>query len=82
MAMSGFGPYHGMWLDDTPTKHIGVISTLWAMTDALGFVEILQAHEYLEPLQTTFFHDFLECLQYNCDCVWWMLTIKVGSEWA
>jgi hypothetical protein len=25
MATSGFGPYHGLWLDDTPTKHIGVI---------------------------------------------------------
>ena len=28
------------------------------MTDALGFVEILQAHVYLEPPQTTFFVTF------------------------
>jgi hypothetical protein len=44
MAKSGFGPYHGLWLDDTPTKRIGVIPTPW-MTRALGFIEILQAQE-------------------------------------
>ena len=45
MVTSGFGPYHGLWLDETPTKHIGVIPTPWTMTRALGFAEILQAHE-------------------------------------
>ena len=60
MASSGFGPYHGMWLDDAPTKHISIIPTPWVMMDALDFVEILQAHEYLVPPQTEFFHDFLE----------------------
>jgi len=45
MAKSGFGPYHGLWLDDAPTKPIGIIPTPWMMTRALGFVEILQAHE-------------------------------------
>ena len=45
MATSGFGPYHGLWHDDAPTKRIGVIPTPWAMTYALGFVEILQAHK-------------------------------------
>ncbi len=45
MATSGFGPYHGLWHDYAPTKHIGVIPTPWAMMDALGFVESLQAHE-------------------------------------
>ncbi len=39
------GPYHGLWLDDAPTKRIGVIPTPWTMTLALGFAEILQAHE-------------------------------------
>jgi hypothetical protein len=42
---SGFGLYHGLWLDDTPTKHIGIISTPWTMMDALGLVQIHQAHE-------------------------------------
>jgi hypothetical protein len=42
MASSGFGPYHGLWHDDAPTKCIGVIPTPWMMTRALGFVEILQ----------------------------------------
>jgi hypothetical protein len=45
MATSGFDPYHGLWLDDSPTKPIGIIPTPWMMTRALGFVEIHQAHE-------------------------------------
>ncbi len=45
MAKSGFGPYHGLRLDDAPTKRIGVIPTPWTMMLALGFVDILQAHE-------------------------------------
>ncbi len=45
MVTSGFGPYHGLWLDDVPTKCIGVMLTPWTMTDALGFVKILQGHE-------------------------------------
>jgi hypothetical protein len=45
MATSGFGPYHGLWLDDAPTKPIGVIPTPWKMTHGLGFVKILQAHK-------------------------------------
>jgi hypothetical protein len=47
VAKSGFGPYHGLWLDDARTKRIciDVIPTPWMMTCALGFIEILQAHE-------------------------------------
>jgi hypothetical protein len=45
MVTSGFGLYHGLWLDDIPTKRIGVIPTPWKMTRALGFIEIFQAHE-------------------------------------
>jgi hypothetical protein len=45
MVMSCLGPYYGLWLDDAPTKHIGVIPIPWTMTRALGFAEILQAHE-------------------------------------
>jgi hypothetical protein len=76
MATSGFGPYHGVWLDDAPTKHIGIIPTPWVMTDALVFAKILQAHGYLMPPQTEFFCDFLECLQYTH--VGWILTIKIN----
>jgi hypothetical protein len=56
--------YHGLWLDDAPTKHIGVISTQWMMTRVLGFAEILQAHEWLVPSLTAFVCDFLECAEY------------------
>ena len=45
MAKSGFGPYHGLRLDDAPNKRIGVIPTPWTMMRALGFVDILEAHE-------------------------------------
>jgi hypothetical protein len=32
MAMSGFGPYHGLWIfEDAPTKCIGVIHTPWVI---------------------------------------------------
>jgi hypothetical protein len=41
---SSFCPYHGLWLDDVPTKCIGLILTPWMIRHALGFVEILQAH--------------------------------------
>jgi len=44
MVMSDFGPYHGLWLDDAPTKCIGVIPTPWTMMRALGFI-VLQADE-------------------------------------
>jgi len=45
MVTSGFGPHHGLWLDATPTKHIGITPTPWGIMDALGLVKILQAHE-------------------------------------
>jgi hypothetical protein len=45
MVTSGFGPYHGLWLDDTPTQRIGIMLTPWTMMDALGLVKFLQAHE-------------------------------------
>ncbi len=45
MVTSGYGLYHGLWLDDTPTKHIDIIPTPWLMMRALGFVEILQVHK-------------------------------------
>ena len=38
MAPSGFDPYHGLWLKDTPTKCIGDIPTPWAMMLALSLV--------------------------------------------
>ncbi len=45
MVTSSLGPYHGLWLDDAPTKCMGVIPTPWTMMRALDFVEILQAQE-------------------------------------
>ena len=45
MASSGFGPYHGMSLEDAQTKCVGVIPTPWSMTHALGLVQFPPQHE-------------------------------------
>jgi hypothetical protein len=45
MASSSFSPYHSLWYDDAPTKRLGVIPTPWMMMNALGLVQIHQAHE-------------------------------------
>jgi hypothetical protein len=42
MASSSFGPYHGLWYDNTQTKCLGVIPTPWTMMDALCLVLIHQ----------------------------------------
>ncbi len=55
MVTSGFGLYHGLLLDDAQTKHIDIIPTPWTMMRALGFVEILQVHEYYVLSLTAFF---------------------------
>jgi len=39
MVSSGFGPYHGMSLEDAQTKCIGIIPTPCAMTHVLGLVQ-------------------------------------------
>jgi hypothetical protein len=54
MALSGFGPYHGLWCYDTPSKHIVVTPTSGAMISALGFVSI--------PPKPTILPYFLECI--------------------
>ncbi len=76
MATSGFGPYHGLWLDDTPTKCMDVMLTQWTMMDALGLVEILQAHKELVLSWTAIYCDFLECPRFRC--VGWILMMKGG----
>ena len=47
MDPRGFGPYHGIWLEDAQTKCIGIISTPWAMMHALGLVSFPPQHEQL-----------------------------------
>ena len=51
MASSGFGPYHGMSLEDDQTKRVGVITTPCVMTYALGLVQFPPQHEKAGPLQ-------------------------------
>jgi hypothetical protein len=36
MVLSGFGPYHGLWHKDTPTKCIDITPTLGTMRHVLG----------------------------------------------
>ena len=47
MAPCGFGPYHGMLLDDAQTKCIGAIPTPWAMTHVLCLVSFSPEHQQL-----------------------------------
>ena len=49
MVPSGFGPYHGMWLEVTQTKCIGVIPTPWVMMLTLGLVSFPRQHKQLTP---------------------------------
>jgi hypothetical protein len=58
MVVSGFDPYHRLWQGITPTKHIDVIPTPWAMLLALGFCTILlgdEWHGYHHHLEKGFF---------------------------
>jgi hypothetical protein len=45
MASSGFGPYHGMLLEDAQTKCVIVIPTPCSITHALGLVQFPPQHE-------------------------------------
>jgi hypothetical protein len=36
MVWSSFGPYHGLWCEDAPTKLMGIIPTPWTKMRALG----------------------------------------------
>ena len=44
MVPNSFGPYHGLWLEDTTTKCIGVIPTPWVVTFALGLLRFHPQH--------------------------------------
>jgi hypothetical protein len=59
MASSGFGPNHGLWHKDTPTKHIDITPTSGVMTHALG-VGILAPQPKIYHTYSTaiFFGDF------------------------
>ena len=50
MVSSGFGPYHGMSLDDAQTKYLGVIPTPCAMIHALGLVQLPKMYDITGPL--------------------------------
>ena len=50
MVSSGFGPYHGMSLDDAQTKYLGVIPTPCAMIHALGLVQFPKMYDITGPL--------------------------------
>ena len=45
MASSGFGPYHGMSLEDAQTKCVGIIPIPWEMTHVLGLVQFPPQHK-------------------------------------
>ncbi len=58
MAFSGFGPHHGLWHKDTPTKRIDIIPTSEAMMHALGLSVLTPQPELYRVYGTAIFHDF------------------------
>ncbi len=77
MAPSGFGPHHGMWLEDAQTKCIDVIPTPWVMTHALGLVSFHPQHQQLAPLYRAKKITGWECAPRD---VWARLHITVFSK--
>jgi hypothetical protein len=59
MVLSGFGPYHGLWHKDTPTKCIDITPTSGAMTRALGLGALTPQPEIYHAYGTVIFCDFI-----------------------
>jgi hypothetical protein len=58
MAPSGFGPYHGQWRKDNPTKRIDITPTSGAMMRTLGLDVLTPQPEIYQAYGTVIFHDF------------------------
>jgi hypothetical protein len=58
MVWSGFGPFHGLCCEDAPTKCIGVITTPWTKTRALGLGVLAQQPKLQHAYGTAVFCDF------------------------
>jgi hypothetical protein len=59
MASSGFGPYHGLWRKDTPTKRIDITTpTSGAMMHALGLGVLAPQPKIYHTYSTAIFCDF------------------------
>jgi hypothetical protein len=59
MVLSGFGPYHGLWCKDTPTKRIDITPTSGAMTRALGLGVLATQPKIYHAYGTAIFRDFI-----------------------
>jgi hypothetical protein len=58
MALSSFGPYHGLWHKDAQTRHIDITLTLGMMMHALGFNVLTPQPEIFHTYGTVILHDF------------------------
>jgi hypothetical protein len=58
MALSSFGPYHGLWHKVTPTKRIDITPTLRAMMHVLGLGVLTPQPEIYNAYGTAIFSDF------------------------
>ncbi len=58
MAWSGFGPYHGLWFEDAPSKCVIVTPTLGGMISALGLDVCLLQPELYKAYYTAFLFYF------------------------
>jgi hypothetical protein len=55
MASSGFGPYHGLWRGNTPSKRINITTTSVAMICAVGLGVLTPQPENYHQYGTVFF---------------------------
>jgi hypothetical protein len=58
MATSGVGLYHGLWVSNTPSKHINVTTTYMEMIYALGLIVIMTQPAKYHHYGTLFFRDY------------------------
>jgi hypothetical protein len=58
MALSSFGPYHGLWHKDAPSKHIDITPTLGAMQNALGLGVLMPQPKLYHTYGTAGFFDY------------------------
>ncbi len=58
MALSDFGPYHGLWHKDTQTKRIDITPTSRAMTHVLGLNILAPQPKIYHTYSTAIFRDF------------------------
>jgi hypothetical protein len=68
MVLSGFGPYHGLWHKDAPSKRIVVTPTSGGMMHALGLGRIQPGTLHITVLSLVKFF-VIFCSEHDVDMI-------------